>query len=94
MNDASPQKDEVSSQCSSSRSLDWLLLKETNSEDEIDEILQTKIPYNSIRSSHSKTNCKLRPIAKIDKHKMQQEIRKCKALRWSVSSYTLCANFS
>ncbi|RNA08256.1 hypothetical protein BpHYR1_030920 [Brachionus plicatilis] len=49
-----------------------------NDEEEMDETILTKIPYNSIRSSHTKTNCNLKAIAKIDKHKMHQEICRCK----------------
>ncbi|CAF1101211.1 unnamed protein product, partial [Brachionus calyciflorus] len=72
--------DDTSSQTSSSsgRGLEWDCLKEFYDEVELDEVLLTKIPYNSIRSSHSKTNCNLRIVCKVDKHKMHQETRLCK----------------
>ncbi|RNA19910.1 hypothetical protein BpHYR1_048720 [Brachionus plicatilis] len=72
------EDDTVSSQCSSTKSLEWNILLQANDEEEMDETILTKIPYNSIRSSHTKTNCNLKAIAKIDKHKMHQEIRRCK----------------
>ncbi|RMZ99469.1 hypothetical protein BpHYR1_015092 [Brachionus plicatilis] len=48
--------DDNTSQFSSTRRLEWDLIKECTIETKLDEGLLTKIPYNVIRSSHSKTN--------------------------------------
>ncbi|CAF0932007.1 unnamed protein product [Brachionus calyciflorus] len=70
--------DDNISQCSSTRRLEWDLFKEFTIETELDEALLTKNPYNIIRSSHSKTNCNLKNVCKLDRHKIHQEKRICK----------------
>lgn len=74
------ENDEISSQgsySSSSREIECDQLKEFNLESDLDQALLIKLPYNTIRTSHSKTNCNNKIKCKIDRHKMHQERRMC-----------------
>ncbi|RNA06074.1 hypothetical protein BpHYR1_032852 [Brachionus plicatilis] len=51
-----------SSQSSSTRGLDWDLLRDYDDESDLEDALVTKLPYNTVRSSHSKSNCNLKSV--------------------------------
>ena len=71
--DKSPSSSLASS--SSKGEKDWVFLKE-GTNDNFDNIVSMKIPYNTIRTSHKQTNCKLNN--NINKHKYKIERRECK----------------
>ena len=65
----------IASDGSSSKGIDWVFLKE-GTNDNFENIVTMKMSYNTIRTSHNRTYCKLNN--NINKHKYKIEMRECK----------------